>query len=148
MSFFRYLGSVGLAFLVLPVAQGESRRPANVTSLPLRLIQRSLIVVSVRINHSGPHDFMVDTGAQISAVDTSLAAELHLKTEGTTGSVGGATFSRNEFVHMQFLEAGERSVTNSPGQHKKTRVASTATPFSAHRSVDGQLGVHTSCKSA
>jgi hypothetical protein len=113
MSFFRYLGSVGLAFLVLPVAQGKSPCPANVTSLPLRLIQSSLIVVSVRINHSGPYDFVVDTGAQISTVDTSLASELRLKTEGTTGSGGVATFSRGEFVHLELLEAGERSVTDS-----------------------------------
>lgn len=113
MSFFRSLGSVGLAFLVFPGAQAESHCPANVTSLPLRLIQGSLIVVSVRINDSGPYDFVVDTGAQTSTVDTSLAAELHLKAEGTTGSAGVATFSRSQFVHLELLEAGERSVTDS-----------------------------------
>jgi len=113
MSFFRYLGCVGLAFLVFPGAQAESHCPANVTSLPLRLIQGSLIIVSVRINHSGPYDFVVDTGAQTSTVDTSLSSELRLRTEGTTGSRGVATFSRSEFVHLELLEAGDRSVTNS-----------------------------------
>ena len=95
------------------MVRAESRCPANVTSLPLRLIQSSLIVVSVKINHSGPYDFVVDTGAQISTIDRSLAAELHLKAEGTTGSAGVATFSRNEFVHLGVLQAGDRSVTDS-----------------------------------
>jgi hypothetical protein len=113
MSFFRCLGSVVLAVSLLPVVKAESRCPANVTSLPLRLIQSSLIVVSVQINHSGPYDFVVDTGAQISTVDTSLASELRLKAEGTTGSAGIATFSRSEFVHLGFLQAGDHSVTDS-----------------------------------
>jgi Aspartyl protease len=113
MSFFRCIGSVVLAVSVLPAIKAESRCPANVTSLPLRLIQSSLIIVSVQINHSGPYDFVVDTGAQISTLDAPLAAELHLKAEGTTGSAGVATFSKNEFVHLGVLQAGDRSVTDS-----------------------------------
>ncbi|MBB5330589.1 hypothetical protein HDF14_004224 [Edaphobacter lichenicola] len=46
-------------------------------------------------------------------METSLAAELHLKAEGTTGSAGVATFSRSEFVHLGLLRAGDRSVTDS-----------------------------------
>jgi Aspartyl protease len=113
MSFFRCLGSVVLAISVIPVIRAEPRCPANVTSLPLRLVQSSLIVVSVRIDHSGPYDFVVDTGAQISTVDAPLAAELHLKAEGTTGSAGVATFQRNEFVHLGLIQAGDRSVMDS-----------------------------------
>jgi hypothetical protein len=113
MSFFQCLGSVGLAVLVVPGVQAEPPCPANVTSLPLRIVQSSLIVVSVQINHSGPYDFVVDTGAQISTVDPPLASELRLKAEGTAGSGGVATFSRNEFVHLGLLQAGDRSVTNS-----------------------------------
>jgi Aspartyl protease len=113
MPFSRCLSSLVLAVSVLPAIGAEPRCPGNVTSLPLRLIQSSLIVVSVQINSSGPYDFVVDTGAQISTVETSLAAELHLKAEGTAGSAGIATFSRNEFVHLGRLQAGDRSVTDS-----------------------------------
>jgi hypothetical protein len=113
MSFSRCFGSVVLAVSVLSAIGAEPRCPANVTSLPLRLIQSSLIVVSVQINSSGPYDFVVDTGGQISTVETSLAAELHLKVEGTTGSAGVETFSRSEFVHLGLLQAGGRSVTDS-----------------------------------
>ena len=47
----------------------EPHCPGNVTSVPLRLVQRSQIVVPVMINRSGPYDFMVDTGAQVTTVD-------------------------------------------------------------------------------
>ena len=113
MSFFRYSGPVILAALALPIVQAEPRCPGNVTSLPLRLIQSSLIVVSVRLNHAGPFDFVVDTGAQISTVDASLALELGLKAEGTTGSGGVAMFARSEFAHIVLLEVGDRSVRDS-----------------------------------
>jgi len=56
---------------------------------------------------------VVDTGAQISTLDTSLALELGLKAEGTTGSGGIATFSRTEFAHVALLEVGDRAVTDS-----------------------------------
>jgi hypothetical protein len=102
-----------LAAIALPIVQGESRCPGNVTSLPLRLIQNSLIVVSAQINHSGPFDFVVDTGAQISTVDTSLALQLGLEAEGTTGSGGVATFSRTAFAHVALIQVGDRTVTDS-----------------------------------
>jgi len=113
MSLFRCLVPIVLGALALPIVQAEPRCPANVTSLPLRLIQSSLIVVSVQINHTGPFDFLVDTGAQISTLDPSLALDLGLKAEGTTGSGGVATFSRSEFVHIALLKVGDRAVTDS-----------------------------------
>jgi len=62
-------------------------RVARETSLvlTLRLTQGSLIVVPVEINHSGPYDFLVDTGAQITTVDSFSAVNLGLKAQGTTG---------------------------------------------------------------
>ena len=87
--------------------------PGNAASIPLRVVQSSLIVVPVQINHSGPYDFLVDTGAQISTVDRSLAAELHLKIEGVTGLGGVATYSRSDWTTLELLQSGASSVTNS-----------------------------------
>jgi hypothetical protein len=70
-------------------------------------------VVSVRVNQSGPYDFLVDTGAQISTIDTSLAAALHLKAEGTTGVSGVATHSRTAYTHIDSVEVGGHSIANS-----------------------------------
>jgi predicted aspartyl protease len=40
-------------------------------------------VVAVKVNGAGPYDFMVDTGATITVVDTDLVDQLKLPIEGT-----------------------------------------------------------------
>jgi hypothetical protein len=68
--------------------------------------------VPVTINHTGPYDFLVDTGAQVTTVDPALAAELHLKIEGTTGFVGVDFRARPSFAHLTILEAGSHAIAN------------------------------------
>jgi hypothetical protein len=67
----------------------------------------------VQINHSGPYDFLVDTGAQITTVDSSLAVNLGLKAQGTTGIGGVATYARYAFANLDLLQAGTHIVPNS-----------------------------------
>src|SRR5882757_4093313 len=113
MSVFKRLALVGLAAVTLPVLHAKTHCPGNVDSLSLRVVQSSLIVVPVQINHSGPYDFVVDTGAQVITVDRSLASELGLKPGGSTGVGGVATFDRETFAYLGLLEVGKRSVANS-----------------------------------
>jgi len=68
--------------------------------------------VPVAINHTGPYDFLVDTGAQVTTVDPALAAELHLRIEGTTGFVGVGFRTHPSFAHLDILEAGSHAVAN------------------------------------
>jgi len=82
MSIFKWLASVTLAATTLPVLQAKPHCPGNVASLRLRFVQRSQIIAPVTINHTGPYDLPVDTGTQITMIDPSLAAELHLKESG------------------------------------------------------------------
>lgn len=98
--------------ILLPILQAEPHCPGNVGSLRLRLVQRSQIIVPVQINSTGPYDFLVDTGAQISTVDPSLASELHLKVLGTTGVVGVASQARTSLAQLDLLEAGPEAMTN------------------------------------
>jgi hypothetical protein len=77
------------------------------------MVERSLIVVPVTINHAGPYDFLVDTGAQVTTVDPGLAAELNLEIEGTTGLVGVGFRARPSFAHLSLLEAGSHAVANA-----------------------------------
>jgi tetratricopeptide (TPR) repeat protein len=65
MSTFKRLASVTLAVTTFPALQAEAHCPGNVSSLRLRLVQRSLIIAPVVINHNGPYDFLVDTGMRI-----------------------------------------------------------------------------------
>ena len=62
MSLVKWLASVTLAATALPVLQAEPRCPGNVDSLRFRLVRRSQIIAPVTINHTGPYDFLVDTG--------------------------------------------------------------------------------------
>ena len=112
MSTFKWLATIALAAAILPVLHAEPHCPGNVPSLRLRLVQRSQIIVPVTINHTGPYDFLVDTGAQITTVDPARAAELHLRIEGTTGFVGVGFRTRPSFAHLDTLEAGSHAIAN------------------------------------
>jgi hypothetical protein len=107
------LAYISLATLLPVRLQAEPHCPGDVASLRLRLVQRSPIIVPVTINHSGPYDFLVDTGAQVSTVDLALAAELHLKIEGTTEVVGVGSRTRPSFAHLDILEVGSHALANS-----------------------------------
>jgi hypothetical protein len=76
MTTLKWLASASLALATFPASYAESHFPGNVTSLRLRLVQRSQIVVPVKINHTGPYDFLVDTGAQVTIVDPALLSRL------------------------------------------------------------------------
>jgi hypothetical protein len=112
MSTFKWLASITLAAAILPVLHAEPHCPGNVASLRLRLVQRSQIIVPVTINHTGPYDFLVDTGAQVTTVDPALATELHLKIEGTTGFVSVGFRTRPSFARLDLLEAGLHAIAN------------------------------------
>jgi predicted aspartyl protease len=105
--------AASLATLALSALHAEPRCPGNLASLALRRIQDDLIVVRVRINRTGPYDFLVDTGSQITTIDPVLASDLHLKIEGTTGVSGVATQSRNAFAFLDLIEVGSHSVQQS-----------------------------------
>ena len=112
MSTFKWLASIALAAAILPVLHAEPHCLGNAAILRFRLVQRSQIIVPVAINHTGPYDFLVDTGAQVTTVDPALAAELHLKIEGTTGFVGVGFRTRPSLARLDLLEAGSHAVTN------------------------------------
>jgi hypothetical protein len=114
MSVIKCVASMSLAAIILPALHAEPHCPGNVAGLPFRFVQRSLIVVPVVINHSGPYDFVVDTGTRLTSVDPLLAAELHLKTQGSI-RVDGVGFSTDaSFAYLDSLEAGLHSVANHP----------------------------------
>lgn len=122
MTTLKWLASVSLAIVTFPAVYAEPHCPGNVTSVRLRLVQRSLIVVPVEINHTGPYDFMVDTGAQVTSVDPALASVLHLKVLGETGFIGVGFHSRTPFVQLDSVQAGSHAVDSvlaviqEPGQ--------------------------------
>src|SRR5450631_1429439 len=113
MSLIQCLTSISLAAVTLSTLYAEPGCPKNVDSLTLRVVQSSLIVVPVQINHSGPYDFLVDTGAEVTTVDSSLASDLRLEPKGTTGVDGVATHARHTFASLDLVQAGTHSVADS-----------------------------------
>ena len=113
MSLVKRIVAASLAAITLSALHAEPRCPGNVASLALRRIQDGLIVVRVRINRTGPYDFLVDTGSQITTIDPVLASELHLRIDGTTGVSGVATQSRSAFAFLDLIEIGSHSVPQS-----------------------------------
>jgi Aspartyl protease len=113
MSIVKRFVAASLATVALSALHAEPRCPGNLASLALRRIQDDLIVVRVRINRTGPYDFLIDTGSQITTIDPVLASDLHLRIEGTTGVSGVATQSRSAFAFLDLIEVGSHSVPQS-----------------------------------
>src|ERR1700678_2084626 len=82
MTTFQWFASLVLAATIVPALAAETHCPGNAASVPLRFVKGHEIVLAVSVNHTGPYDFLLDSGAQITMIDPSLAAELHLDTQG------------------------------------------------------------------
>jgi hypothetical protein len=82
MTPFKRFASLVLAATIVPTLAAETHCLGNAASLPLRFVNRHLIVLPVSINHTGPYNFLLDSDTQITMIDPSLAAALHLGTQG------------------------------------------------------------------
>jgi len=70
------------------------------------------MIVAVSVNHSGPYNFLLDTGTQITILDPALAAELHLSTEGSAEIAGAGFHASASFAKLARVEAGSHSVAD------------------------------------
>jgi hypothetical protein len=62
------------------------------------------------INHEGPYEFLLDTGAQISIVEPSLAEQLHLKPQGDINVISVAANATAKLVALDLVEVGTFAV--------------------------------------
>ncbi len=76
MTNFRWIASFVVAATMTSALNAETKCPGNVESVPLRAVNGYLMIVAVEVNHSGPYNFLLDTGTQFTLIDPSLAAEL------------------------------------------------------------------------
>src|SRR3954454_13383699 len=91
-------------------SRAEARCPGNISGIRSRLVANTLLIIPVKINQSGPFDFIVDTGNQLNVIDPALANQLNLKLRGTVGLVAAAAFSRASVAILDSLEAGSQVV--------------------------------------
>jgi hypothetical protein len=112
MSAFKWFASFVLAATIVPALPAEPHCPGNVASVPFRLVNRYQMIVEVSVNHSGPYNFLLDTGTQMTMVDPALAAELHLKTQGSAEVAGVGFLASAPFAQLDLLEVGSHAVAN------------------------------------
>ena len=112
----------------LPSA-GETR-PAT-EDIPYRIDAHDRMTVPVRLGGKGPYRFLVDTGADRTAVSTALAAELQLASGpvATLHSVTGTSQVRTASVPMLEL------------MHNHVRSVQAPLLERAHMGADGIIGV-------
>jgi Aspartyl protease len=84
----------------------ESRCPGNVESLAYQSLNRHQIVIRVSINHSGPYNFLLDTGTQMTIIDPALAGELHLATSGEASVATAGVHASASMAQVDLVEAG------------------------------------------
>jgi Aspartyl protease len=109
---FRRLAVLALPAIIVPMVSAEQRCPGNVVDLPFRLVHRSQMIVSATINRTGPYDFLVDTGTQITMIYPSLAAELQLKSQGEARVLAVGLPSRAFFSQLELIEVGPLAIAH------------------------------------
>jgi len=112
MTSLKCFASLILATTMVTALGAETRCPGNVASLPFRLVNRYQMIVAVSVNRSGPYAFLLDTGMQITAVDPSVAAKLHLKPRGVAVVAGAGSRESASYAQVDLLEAGSQAVSN------------------------------------
>lgn len=112
MTSFQWFASLVLAATIVPALAAETHCPGNVASVPFRLVNRHWIVLAVSIDHTGPYNFLLDSGTQITMIDPSLATTLNLDTQGTALVSGIGSGQPASYAQLELVEAGSHSVTN------------------------------------
>jgi hypothetical protein len=97
-------------FFITSLRSAEGQCPGKADSVRVRHIQRSIMTIAVRINDTGPYDFLVDTGSQISVIDPWLASRLHLKTEGTANILGIGPQATTLYAHLNRMDIGSHII--------------------------------------
>jgi hypothetical protein len=112
MTTFQWIASLVLATTIVPALTAETHCPGNVASVPFRFVNRHLMVLAVSINRTGPYDFLLDSGTQITMIDPSLAAAIHLYTHGVAVVAGVGSGHSASYAQLDLVEAGSHSVAN------------------------------------
>ena len=112
MTNFKWLASFVLAANLVPALLAETHCPGNVESVPFRLVNRYQMIVAVSVNHSGPYNFLLDTGTQITMLDPSLGAKLHLNTQGTVVVASVGSHASASYVQLDLMNVGSHSWVN------------------------------------
>jgi hypothetical protein len=112
MSILKWFASLVLAATAVSASTAETHCPGNVASLPYRHINRNQMIIPVTINHSGPFDFLLDTGTQMTMIDPLLADELHLSRQGEAAVASAGLTGSASFAQLDSTELGGHALAS------------------------------------
>jgi hypothetical protein len=90
----------------------ETKCPGNVESVPLHPVNGYQMIVAVSVNHSGPYNFLLDTGTEFTMIDPSLAEELHSRGDGAISVDGTGFHSAGSSTLVGPVEIGSHAVAH------------------------------------
>ncbi len=103
--------SLATALLTPSIALAKAVQcPADSVGIAYHDLDGSHITLSVSINHSGPYEFMVDTGTQLTLIDPQLATKLKLGPRGSIGLITVLERSSVDLAKAELVEAGPAAV--------------------------------------
>jgi len=100
-----------LVSMIPAMLAAQTGCPANVKAIPFHSVNRQMIV-AVSINGSGPYDFLVDTGSQVTVLDRSIAAQLHIRATRKADVTGVSFQGAAVYALLDKLEVGDHAATN------------------------------------
>ncbi len=112
MNTFKGFASFLLAAAIVSTLSAETHCPANVAGTPLRFANGYQMIVAVSVNHSGPYNFLLDTGTQFSMIDPSMAAELHMTSQDSVPVNGTGFHTTASTAQLDQLEVGSHTVAH------------------------------------
>lgn len=112
MKTFKGFASFLLSAAIVSTLSAETHCPGNIAGVPLRFVNGFQMIVAVSVNHSGPYDFLLDTGTQFSMIDPSLAAEIHMKSQNSVPVNGTGFHTTASTAQLDQLEAGSHTVAH------------------------------------
>jgi predicted aspartyl protease len=108
---YQNLVSALLYLQLFAAVPGRAESPQRVT-VPMRPYKGTRAVVAVKVNGAGPFDFMVDTGATITVLDTALFHELGLQALGSSRVVSSAGVTNQVLSQVKEITLDCLSVQN------------------------------------
>ncbi len=70
--------------------------------------------MAISVNHAGTYNFLLDTGTQVTMVNPSLAAELHLNPQGAAALTAVGLHATASLAQLDLIEVGSHAVTHQP----------------------------------
>lgn len=130
-----WLAILTLIAAIAPALPAETHCPGNVASVPLRHANAYQMIVAVSLNHSGPYDFLLDTGTQMTIIDPAIASDLHLCSAGRAAIVGVGFHESVGMADLDTLAVGDHSISD-----QRILVSDLSTLKPVNLSIQGILG--------